>query len=87
MTETRSLSDIVGPWIEPKFESGLIQRCKRYWTTPINDLPDLMVATYINQKFALEQMKTEARRRLEAGVRDDTELFEGQLAESLAKSE
>jgi hypothetical protein len=87
MPEARSVADIVGPWRDPDFESSLIERCMHYWTTPIGELSDLMVATYLNQKFAVEQMKLEAKRRLDGGLRDDSELFDGQLAESLARSE
>ena len=85
--ETRSVADIVGPWHDPDFESSLIERCERYWSTPIAELPDLMIATYLNQKLATEQMQLEAKRRLADTPRDDSELYEGQLAESLARSE
>jgi hypothetical protein len=46
-----------------------------------------MVATYLNQKFALEQMKLEAKRRLDGGFDDDSEICDGQLAEALTRSE
>lgn len=85
--ETRSVADIVGRWRDPDFESNLIERCKRVWSTPIGELPDLMIATYLNQKLATEQMQLEAKRRLDGRLRDDSELFDGQLAESLARSE
>jgi hypothetical protein len=84
----KSVADIEGPWEDPPdgFTSGLIERCKRYWNTPANQLPNLMVATYLNQKFATQFMIEEAKRRLLAGFSDDTELYEGQLDEALKQA-
>ncbi len=42
-----------------------------------------MVATYLNQKLATSYMIKEADRRLKDFEPDDTELFDGQLKESL----
>jgi hypothetical protein len=86
MAESRCVADFEGQWSQPDFESGLIDRCRRYWTTPIKDLPDVMLATYINQKFALVPMQKEAQRRIDKGLRDDSELYEGQLHDSLVSS-
>jgi hypothetical protein len=86
MAETRCVADFEGEWSQPDFESGLIERCRRYWTTPIQELPDILIATYMNQKFALAAMQIEAQRRLDIGLRDDSELYEGQLRDALERS-
>jgi hypothetical protein len=86
MTDTRSVSDIEGPWTDPEASTGLIQRCKRYWNVAANQLPDLMVATYLEQEIATQLMIAEAERRLASGTNDDSELYEGQLAEALKRA-
>jgi len=86
MAETRCVADFEGEWSQPDFESGLIERCRRYWATPIDELPDVMIATYLNQEFALAPMQNEARRRLDIGLCDDSELYEGQLRDALERS-
>jgi hypothetical protein len=87
MAESKSVADFEGAWIDPPFASGLVERCQRYWNTPISELPDLMVATYINQKLALEQMQVEARRRIDSAQFDGSEFYDGQLADALRQSE
>jgi hypothetical protein len=42
-----------------------------------------MVATFLNQRIAVPQMLSEARRRLDSEPRDDTEYFDDQLAEAV----
>jgi hypothetical protein len=81
--ETRSASGIVGPWVEPVWDSGLIERCRAYWTTPISNLPDIALATFVNQRIAFEPVMAEARRRVDAGFCDGSEFFDGQLAEAI----
>ena len=78
-----SVADIAGPWKEPDFDSGLIDRCRRYWSVPVNELPDLIVATYLNQRMALPIMIAEAQQRITAAKSDESEMFEGQLREAL----
>ncbi len=85
--EQRSAADIVGPWQDPNFEAGLIQRCRSHWGVPICQLPDVIVATFLRQELALTFVIREARRRIEAGLCDDTELYDGQHAEALAHAE
>ncbi len=80
----KSVADIEGPWCDPNFDSGLILRCKRYWTTPVSELTNEIVATYLRQKIALEIMIPEAQIRLNSGVDDDCELYEGELADALS---
>jgi hypothetical protein len=80
-----SVADIEGPWVEPNFDSGLIKRCKDHWAVPLQELLDLMVATFLTQEIAAKPMAEEAQRRLDSGIVDDTELYDGQLAESLKR--
>jgi hypothetical protein len=84
--KTQSVADVVGLWVEPEWESGLVDRCKRYWSTPVNQLPDLLVATYLDQRIAMALMIDEARRRMESAARDDSELYDGQLAEAFRRA-
>jgi hypothetical protein len=82
----KSVADIEGPWIESDFKSGLIERCKSYWTVPVDKLLDLMVATYLSQRIATAIMIEEAKRRVALGKPDDSELFDGQWNEALARA-
>jgi hypothetical protein len=82
----KSVADIEGPWVQGEFESGLIMRCKRYWMVPVNELPDVMVVTYLSQRVAMPLMIEEARRRLASGRLDDTELYDGQLSKALEEA-
>jgi hypothetical protein len=77
------VEDIEGPWVDPDFCSGLVERCKRYWKVPVTELPNEMLATYLRQKIALPLMIPEARKRMEAGIDDDSELYDGELAHAL----
>jgi hypothetical protein len=86
-SEPKTAADIEGPWADPKFTSSLIERCRSHWTTPIGELSDEVLATFLRQEIALRITIPEARRRLAAGVCDDTELYDGELAESLARGE
>lgn len=81
------VSDVEGAWVDANWESSLISRCKECWDTPITELPDVMIATYLRQGIAVQLLVEEARRRIESGSRDDSELFEGQLAEALERSQ
>ena len=83
MDKNLSVRDIEGKWIGDA-PTGLIQRCKESWDTPLRELSDLMVATYLNQKIATGYMIQEAERRLSDFEPDDTEMFDGQLKEALA---
>lgn len=79
--ETRSVADIEGPWEEPDWDSGLIDRCRRAWNIPISELTNAMLATFLRQQFATDAIALEARRRLDAGFDDGTEPREGELLE------
>jgi hypothetical protein len=83
MTSTSSVADIEGSWIDPEVSTDLIERCKRYWDVAMGQLPDVMVATYLRQEIATQLMIEEAERRLAGGVTDNSELYEGELADAL----
>lgn len=79
--------DVEGPWHDSDFESGLIDRCHKYWTTPVTELPNNILATYLRQKIALSLMIPEAEKRIAAGFTDKTELYEIELAKAVQIAE
>jgi len=74
-----SVADILGPWIEPDLNSGLIQRCRKAWNRPLKDLTREELATLLRQEIAVEHVLPEAKRRLQDGIDDDSELYDGEL--------
>ncbi|UVM29781.1 hypothetical protein [Pseudomonas sp. B21-021] len=82
MTSTLTVAKLLGPW-SGDAATGLTQRCRDAWDTPIEQLSDLMIATFLNQDIAFEHMLIEAKRRVDANERDDTEYFDGQLLEAM----
>ena len=84
MTSTLAVSDILGPW-NGDAPTGLIQRCREAWDTPLKSLNDLMVATFLNQNIATEHLLIEAKRRMKDQERDETEYFNGQLLEAIER--
>jgi hypothetical protein len=78
-----TVADVEGPWVEPEFKSGLIERCKRGWNTPIGELTNELLATYLRQKIALRLVVPEARKRPADGYVDGTELYKEELANAL----
>lgn len=75
----QSVADILGPWNEDGFDSGLIQRCQENWSVPVKDLTNYALATFIRQRIALSIVIPEAKRIVEAGYIDDTEMYDGEL--------
>ncbi len=57
----RSAEDVEGPWTDPQFDSGLIARCRKYWSSPVSEIPNAILATYLRQEIALELMIERAR--------------------------
>lgn len=72
-------ADIYGPWVAPDWDSGLIERVRRWWSIPITDLPDAALALFLRQRLAVKPVLAEARRRLTEGVPDGSELYDGEL--------
>ncbi|MCP4375337.1 MAG: hypothetical protein GY794_04070 [bacterium] len=83
---TKSAQDIEGLWKNPDFESGLIQHCRKAWKTPIDELSDEMLATFLRQKIALDPVIEEAQRRVESQNYDDSEMYDGELEKNLKEA-
>jgi len=83
MPSKQSVADIAGPWVDTNFDSGLIQRCKWGWDTPVAELTNELLATYLRQKIALSLVVPEARQRIAARFVDDTELYDEELDNAL----
>ncbi|WP_153044859.1 MULTISPECIES: hypothetical protein [Pseudomonas] len=82
MNSNLTISNFLGPWCGDS-PTGLMQRCRAVWDTPLANLTDLMVATFLNQDIAVTQMLIEAKRRIKEQERDGSEYFEGQLLEAM----
>lgn len=83
---TKSVADIVGPWVDPDFVTNLIERCRDAWNVPIGDLSNEMLATFLRQDIATDLIIEGAARRLEAGFDDDSEMYEGELVENVQEA-
>lgn len=84
MSSSLSVSNLLGPWCGDS-PTGLMQRCREVWDTPLENLSDLMVATFLNQNIAVTQMLIEAKRRIKEQERDGSEYFEGQILEAMKR--
>jgi hypothetical protein len=81
-TDTVSIADILGPWVEPDWDSGLIARCKEAWNKPLKDLSREELATLLRQKFAINQLLPVAKKKLQQAD-DNSEMFDGELAQAI----
>ena len=72
-------AEIHGPWVDPGWDSGLIDQVRRHWSVPIADLPDVVLALYIRQRIAVAPVLAEAYRLLSSRP-DDSEQYDGELA-------
>jgi len=79
-----SAADIVGPWSEPNWESGLVERCRRAWNKPLGELSNEELATFLRQRIATAAVLIVAEVRLQEGRDDGTEMFDGELAEAVS---
>jgi hypothetical protein len=77
--DKRTVADVVGPWLEPDFNSSLIERCRNNWSTPVGELTNYVLATFIRQKIALSLVVPEAQRRIASGYTDETEILDDEL--------
>ena len=78
--KTGSAADIHGPWVETGSESGLIDQARQWWPVPVPDLPDAVLALFLRQEIAVDEVLKEARRRLASGRSDGSEKYDGELA-------
>ena len=82
-----TVEDVLGPWKECDFDSGLIKRCHRYWSVPVSELLNEALTTFLRQKIAVKLIAPEARRRIAEDFHDDTELYDEELANALKSIE
>ena len=82
-TDTISIADLLGPWVEPDWDSGLIERCRNAWSKPLRDLTNQELATLLRQRFAVEQLLPIASQRVLDGFDDDTEIDDGELERAI----
>ena len=82
--EKRTVAEIVGPWVEPDFNSSLIERCRNNWYVPVGQITNYVLATFIRQQIALDLVVPEAQRRIASGFEDETELYDGELSVAIA---
>jgi hypothetical protein len=75
-----SVADLVGPWVDPNSESGLVDRCRKAWSKPLRDLSNEELATFLRQRIAVEHILPIAKKRVEENVDDDTEMYTGEKA-------
>ena len=74
-----SIADLLGPWVEPEWRSGLIERCRTAWSTPILKLTNEELATLLRQRIAVEHLLPVAKKRAADGVEDGSEMYDGEL--------
>jgi len=81
-----SVSKVEGSWDQSESQAGFIQQCKLFWESPINEVPTNVLAIFLRHSIALEIVIPEAQSRLANSFSDDTELYDGELAEALARA-
>lgn len=45
--DSSSLAEILGPWVESDWDSGLVSRCKDAWEKPFSELSRQELATLL----------------------------------------
>jgi hypothetical protein len=82
-TDTISIADILGPWVEPDWDSSLIERCRNAWNKPLRELTNQDLATLLRQRFAVQHILPIANKRVMDGFDDDTEIDDGELERAI----
>ena len=82
---SKSVADIMGPWVDTDCVTNLMERCRDAWNVPIRELSNELLATFLRQEIATDSILEEAIRRLDAGFDDESEMYEGELAEKVQK--
>jgi hypothetical protein len=80
---TKSVADYLGQWVDPNFDSGLIERLRNAWAKPLSELTNSELATFLRQNILTEHILLVAQSRLKNDVDDETEIFDGELAEAV----
>src|SRR4051812_4518901 len=83
----RKMSDVLGPWERSASESSLVERCRLAWEKPFGCLSNHEMATFLNQRFAVEDLLPLAKKRIQDRFDDDTELYDGHLASAIEEAE
>jgi len=78
-----SVADILGPWVDPGWDSGLIERCKKAWSKPLRELSREELATLLRQRIAVDHILPVAKRKLLEGFDDNTEMYDGELESAI----
>lgn len=78
--KSQSVADVLGPWKDPEFISGLIERCRQNWSVPMDEISNHALATFLRQRVALDLVMAEAQRRHQTGFSDDSEWDDEELA-------
>lgn len=66
----RTLADLLGPWRESGFDSGLISRVRAAWSKPIDMLTNHELATCLRQKIAVDHLLPVAEKRIHDGYNE-----------------
>jgi hypothetical protein len=74
-----SVADLLGPFVENGWGSGLIERCRTAWSKPLLELTNEELATLLRQRIAVDHLVPIAEKRLREGVDDGTEMYDGEL--------
>jgi hypothetical protein len=82
-TDTKSVADFLGPWVEPDWDSGLVARCRSAWNKPMQNLTNQELATLLRQRFAVEHLSPIASKRVQDGFDDNTEIYDGELKSAI----
>jgi hypothetical protein len=80
-----SAADLLGPWVNPNWESGMVVRCKVAWEKPLEELTNLELATFLDQSICVERVLPIALKRVESKVDDETEYYDGHLLGSIER--
>jgi hypothetical protein len=83
VTNNLSVADILGPWTDPKWDSGLVTRCKNAWNKPLESLTNQELATFLGQRIAVAHILPIAEKRLACRHSDDSEMYEGELKDAI----
>jgi hypothetical protein len=81
--DTISIADILGQWVEPAWNSSLIERCRNAWNKPLRELTNGELATLLRQRLAVEHILPVASKRMLDGFDDETELYDGELESAI----
>jgi CDI immunity proteins len=83
LNDNLTIAEILGPWKEQEWESGLIERCRNAWNKPLRNLTNEELATLLRQRIAVEYLLPIAEKRIDDGTDDETEMYEGELADAI----